>query len=93
MLNLKQLGNNKTELTIGTITDRGFIFDDSTNTIKRRIIIFFSYETPVAGYDHKGAFRTEEKYSKTTTKHVNEYLGGKDIGRTVSQEYINSLVS
>tara|TARA_R100000008_G_C3428809_1_gene88585 strand:- start:106 stop:345 length:240 start_codon:yes stop_codon:yes gene_type:complete len=79
MLKLKQLGNNKTELTIGTITGK--------------IIIFFSYETPVAGYDHKGAFKTDQKYSATTTKHVNEYLGGKDIGRTVSQEYINSLVS
>lgn len=79
MIKLLQLGNNKTEVTIGTITGR--------------IIIFFSYETPVAGYDHKGAFRTEEKYSATTTKHVNKYLGGKDIGRKVSQEYINSLVS
>ena len=50
MLKLKQLGNNKTELTIGTITGK--------------IIIFFSYETPVSGYDHKGAFRTDQKYSK-----------------------------
>ena len=79
MLKLKQLGNNKIELTIGTITGK--------------IIIFFSYETPVSGYDHKGAFRTDQKYSKKTTKHINDYLGGKDIGRTVSQQYINSLVS
>lgn len=57
------------------------------------VSILFSYETPVAGWDNEGAFKTEEKYSKTTTRHVNKYLGGKDIGRTVSQEYINSLVS
>ena len=57
------------------------------------VSILFSYETPVAGWDNEGAFRTEEKYSATTTKHVNKYLGGKDIGRKVSQEYINSLVS
>jgi len=86
MLKLKQLGNNKTELKIGP--DFG-----SGSTPPERIFIFFSYETPVAGWDNQGAFRTEEKYSKTTTKHVNEYLGGKDIGRTVSQQYINSLLS
>tara|TARA_R100000315_G_C5222436_1_gene134068 strand:- start:1084 stop:1311 length:228 start_codon:yes stop_codon:yes gene_type:complete len=57
------------------------------------VSILFSYETPVAGWDNEGAFKTEEKYSKTTTRHVNKYLGGKDIGRTVSQEYINNLVS
>tara|TARA_R110002020_G_C15689662_1_gene719693 strand:+ start:161 stop:415 length:255 start_codon:yes stop_codon:yes gene_type:complete len=84
MIKLLQLGNNKTEVTIGTITGK--------------IIIFFSYETPVAGYDHKGSFKTEEKYSKTTTKHIREYFDsyhteGPDTGRTVSQEYINSLVS
>ena len=54
--------------------------------------ILFSYETPVAGYDGKGAFRTEQKFSATTSKHINKYLGGKDIGRTVSQSYITGLV-
>jgi len=54
--------------------------------------ILFSYETPVAGWDGKGAFRTEQKFSATTSKHINKYLGGKDIGRTVSQTYIIGLV-
>jgi len=37
--------------------------------------VMFSYETPVAGHDQEGiAFRTTEKYSVTTTKHVNKYL-------------------
>ena len=53
--------------------------------------ILFSYQTPVAGWDEQGAFRTDKKYSKTTTRHINEYLGGKDIGRVVPQEYIQSL--
>ena len=36
--------------------------------------ILFSYETPVAGHDETGiAFRTTEKYSATTTKHINKY--------------------
>jgi hypothetical protein len=54
--------------------------------------IMFSYQTPVAGYDDQGAFRTDEYYSVTTSRQINQYLGGKDVGRTVSQDYINSLV-
>ena len=54
--------------------------------------ILFSYETPVAGWDNKGAFRTDTRYSSTTSKHINKYLGGKDIGRTVPQSYIDGLV-
>lgn len=56
------------------------------------VSVLFSYETPVAGWDDRGAFRTEKKYSKTTTKHINKYLGGKDVGRIVVQSYIDSLV-
>ena len=52
----------------------------------------FSYQTPVAGYDDQGAFRTDTKYSVTTSRQINQYLGGKDVGRTVTQDYINSLV-
>jgi hypothetical protein len=47
----------------------------------------------VAGWDELGAFRTDEKFSVTTSKHINKYLGGKDIGRTVSQSYIEDLVA
>ena len=57
------------------------------------ITIMFSYETPVAGYDEHGAFRTDTKYSVTTSRQINQYLGGKDIGRTVPQDYINQLVN
>ncbi len=55
------------------------------------ISILFSYSTPVAGWDSEGPFRTSQYYSVTTSRHINKYLGGKDIGRTVSQEYINRL--
>lgn len=54
--------------------------------------IMFSYQTPVAGYDDQGAFRTDQHYSVTTSRQINQYLGGKEVGRTVSQDYINSLV-
>jgi len=59
--------------------------------IDRDTAILFSYDTPVAGWDEQGAFKTDRYYSKTTTKHINEYLGGKDIGRVVPQEYIEEL--
>ena len=54
--------------------------------------ILFSYQTPVAGWDDQGAFRSEDFFSVTTSKHINKYLGGKDIGRKVPQSYIEGLV-
>ena len=54
--------------------------------------ILFSYKTPVAGWDESGAFRTEDFLSVTTSKHINKYLGGKDVGRKVSQKFIEELV-
>ena len=55
--------------------------------------ILFSYKTPVAGWDDEGAFRSEDWFSMTTTKHINKYLGGKDVGRKVPQSYIEGLVA
>ena len=55
--------------------------------------IMFSYETPVAGYDDQGSFRTDEKFSVTTSKQINKYLGGKDQGRVVPQAWIEGLVA
>lgn len=55
--------------------------------------ILFSYQTPVAGWDDQGAFRSSDWFSTTTTKHINKYLGGKDIGRVVDQKYIENLVN
>ena len=54
--------------------------------------ILFSYSTPVAGYSDEGAFRTDKYYSVTTSKHINKYLGGKDVGKVVPQSYIDALV-
>ena len=54
--------------------------------------ILFSYQTPVAGYDDQGAFRSNDWFSMTTTKHINKYLGGKDVGKKVPQSYIDALV-
>ena len=58
-----------------------------------RIQVFYSYETPVAGYHpEKGWFRTEEYYSVTTSKHINKLLAGHTDVVKVPQKWINSLV-
>lgn len=53
--------------------------------------LFFSYETPVAGFAN-GYFRTGQHYSSTTTRHINNYLPGDYNVRTVPQEQIDLLL-
>ena len=55
------------------------------------IVIFFSYQTPVAGCDDEGCFRTDKKWSTTTSKHINQWLSGSNA-RLVSQNWIDDLV-
>jgi len=84
-MELKQLGPNMTEL------------------IFKGVSILFIYETPVAGYKRttgrfNGLFKTERKYSSTTTRHINKYLKEEwDVDpksvEIVSQDYIEGLVS
>ena len=73
---LRQLGSNQTELSL-----------NNGNSI------FFSYETPVAGYsDDIGFFRTATYYSKTTSRHINAYLGDATASE-VPDQYIADLVN
>ena len=54
--------------------------------------IFFSYETPVAGYDAEdGFFKTETYYSRTTSKHINSYFTHVDKVNIVTDDVIVSL--
>ena len=76
---LRQLGSNQTELSLNNGHS-----------------IFFSYETPVAGYDSEdGFFKTETYYSKTTSRHINQYFKHVDENdiNTVPDEYIVNLVN
>tara|TARA_R110002124_G_scaffold244816_1_gene409914 strand:- start:284 stop:508 length:225 start_codon:yes stop_codon:yes gene_type:complete len=57
-----------------------------------KVSIMFSYETPVAGWDDEGAFKTATHYSATTTRHINKYLDGAPA-RSVEQSYINSIAT
>ena len=74
---LRQLGSNQTELSL-----------NNGNSI------FFSYETPVAGFDSEdGFFKTETYYSKTTSRHINQYLRDVDDVKEVPDQYIVDLVN
>jgi hypothetical protein len=74
-MNIKQLGPNQTE----------FHKDDGT-------IVFISYETPVAAFvDGFKWIRSAEKYSVTTSKHVNKWLSGLTVD-TVPQAQIDALM-
>ena len=59
--------------------------------------IFFSYDTPVAGYSPElGYIRTNKYYSKTTSRHINQYLNDNNhnldcIFESVNQEVIDNL--
>ena len=76
---LRQLGSNQTELSL-----------NNGNSI------FFSYETPVAGfYAEDGFFKTETYYSKTTSRHINQYFKHVDAGdiAIVPDQYIVDRVN
>lgn len=42
-------------------------------TISPRIQVLFSYETPVAAWIDGQFFKTEVKWSRTTSKHINSW--------------------
>ena len=81
-MQIKPIASNMTELT----------FTPKETTAYGDFSVLYSYETPVAGYSDEGAFRTDKYYSVTTSKHINKYLGGKDVGKKVPLSYIDALV-
>ena len=72
---LRQVGSNQTELS----------FNNGTT-------LFFSYETPVAGFTPSlGHFKTETYYSRTTSKHITQYLNGR-YAHPVEQSFIQQIL-
>ena len=65
--------------------------DNSHELIVNGGSILFSYETPVAVSVHcnledmVGVYKTEQKFSKTTSKHINQWT---DTQKTLPQEEI-----
>lgn len=73
---MKSLGANQTQITVGLVD------------------ILVSYQTPVAMYDHGSntAYKTERKWSKTTSKHINAWFDlNKDV-KEVPQSFFDDLL-
>ena len=78
-MKLKPIASNLTELQVAS-------------DVKYAPRIAFSYETPVAGFDEYGAFKTDTKFSPTTSKHIKKYLGAAfDDARVIEQSKIEAL--
>jgi hypothetical protein len=60
----------------------------------RGYTILFSYDTPVACYEPGlGYSVTEQKFSRTTTKHINQWTAGSlRPPRKCAQEYFDSIL-
>ena len=55
--------------------------------------IFFSYEQAVCVRNANGCFVTTEKYSRTTSKHINKWIANlSNIVKMVPQSKIDNLV-
>ena len=57
----------------------GFIIDEDTE-------VFFSYETPVCLMTEEGVVRTNKFFSKSTSRHINQWLRHHDIPDSYKKE-------
>ena len=57
-----------------------------TNQVK----VLFSYKIPVAAEVNGRLVRTSYKWSNTTTRHINQWLDGREA-EIVSQAYLDDL--
>ena len=79
-MNLNPIAANMTELNTNGMT------------------VLFSYKTPVAAMVDEGLgfvfYRTSKRWSNTTTRHINKWLGtyGK-VADDKPQEYFDSLIA
>jgi len=76
-LYIEHIGSNQTEVERGHLT------------------ILVSYQTPVAVWDRKEKiyFRTSEKYSRTTSKHINRWIPEDAEVFTMPQGYFDNLMA
>jgi hypothetical protein len=77
-MELKRLGASSTELRLGS-----------------GAVILFSYETPVAVRlaGGTGYLKTSRFHSRTTSRHIADWLRGASSVREVSQDEIDKIVS
>ena len=73
-MKLMNIGSNQTQIEIG-----------------QGVFVLFSYKTPVAAFiPGQGYIRTNHKWSRTTSKHINKWLGDK--ATEVDQSVLDTLV-
>ena len=59
----------------------------------KSVVVLVSYNTPVAvQYDGGQAYHTQVKYSVTTSKHIRQWLAGRQNGGAVSQADIDAAL-
>ena len=74
-MKLERLGNSKSLITLASGSQ-----------------VFFSYNTPVIVQHSSGRlFQTMEHYSKTTSKHITQFLNGRKAEK-VEQSFINQFI-
>ena len=75
-MKINNVGSNMTELATNSGT-----------------VILFSYSTPVAAMLPSGQYvKTSERYSQTTTRHINKWLQGVSANvETRSPKFISNL--
>jgi len=68
------------------------IANNMTEVQTDKATILFSYETPVACYmnDGTGFFKTDCRWSKTTSKHITKWLNGANAQER-EQSFFDSL--
>ena len=62
--------------------------------LREGLIVFFSYRTPVACINNGVAYKTNRKYSTTTTRHINDWLTENANSMVIEeqgQEYFDGL--
>ena len=76
-MQLRPIAANQTELTLSNGTQ-----------------VFFSYKTPVAAYlaDQAKYVRTATKWSVTTSRHINKWLGGV-LAKEQPQQFFDQFCS
>ena len=60
------------------------IFEDGSS-------VLFSYETPVACCKDYKFYKTSKKWSRTTTRHINQWIEGCPVEEK-DQDYFDNLV-
>lgn len=61
-------------------------------TLNNGATVFFSYQTPVAACVKGQYYYTEQKWSNTTTRHINNWLGSnKFLAKTKPQAWFDAL--